>query len=254
MILKKIKSHYLDTAGTDRYLITYADLITLLLGLFVILYATAQVDSSKFKMFSSAFSEYFKVKDDKILQGGDGVLEGHKMGVPTAILPPVAQRTVEDFIEQSESVLQQFFVEGRITMRREETGVILVLAENLLFASAKAEIQPAGEAMLDSLATILRGLDFEISVDGHTDADPIRTFQFESNWHLSVARATNIAYSLISKGIPEHNVVIRGFGSQRPLDENITREGKAKNRRVEIGINEKTYNMAKESELEENND
>ena len=73
-------------------------------------------------------------------------------------------------------------------------------------------------------------------MDGHTDSTPIRTFRYESNWHLSVARALNVAYLLIEKGIPKNNLIIRGFGDQKPIASNNTAESKAKNRRVELTI------------------
>jgi len=84
----------------------------------------------------------------------------------------------------------------------------------------------------------------QIQVDGHTDAVPIKSFTYESNWQLSAARAVNVAQSLIDKGVPAHNIVIRAYGEQRPIADNMTEEGKEKNRRVEIIITQKDNNMA----------
>jgi chemotaxis protein MotB len=94
------------------------------------------------------------------------------------------------------------------------------------------------------LSSALHGLgkDQEIDIDGHTDSDPIRNFRYPSNWHLSVARAANIAYSLTEKGVPEYSIVVRGFGATRPIADNASPEGKAKNRRVEITITDLKQN------------
>ncbi|MFP4529572.1 MAG: flagellar motor protein MotB [Candidatus Kapaibacterium sp.] len=218
---------------TDRYLITYADLITLLLGLFVILYASAQVDEAKYKEFSAAFSEYFK--PGQTLEGGSGVLEGSRQGLPEPILPP-SSKSFEAIASEVESRLKDYIEQGELRVQKIDDGIVLTLSEKLLFQSSKAEIQEGAFAALDTLANILQGVDYQISIDGHTDSDPIRTFRYESNWHLSVARALNVGYYLIQHGLPEVNTNIRGFGAQRPVVGNETPDGKAMNRRVEITL------------------
>ena len=236
---KKLRHRLTErNSGTDRYLITYADLITLLLGLFVILYATSRVDSTKFKEMSAAFSEYFKAKDAKILQGGDGILTGHSKGVPEAILPPRNGKSLDEISIRTEKALSKYIESGSLEIKKQKQGIILVLPEKLLFESARAEIRGEGIEVIDTLASILSGIKQNITIDGHTDSTPIKTFQYESNWHLSVARALNVAYQLLDQGVPEENLSIRGYGSQKPVAENLTEAGKAKNRRVEISITE----------------
>ncbi len=226
--------------GADRYLITYADLITLLLGLFVILYASSQVDQEKFKDYSAAFSEYFTAKDDKMLQGGDGVLQGNKKAVPNAILAPPANMSIREINIEISTALQEYIQNGSLEIRKVEDGFAIVMPEKMLFESARANIQPFAETIMDTLASVLKGINKQITVDGHTDSDPITTFQYESNWHLSAARATNVAYKLIQKGVPEENLIIRGFAAQRPVSPNTDEFGKSKNRRVEITVKEQS--------------
>lgn len=222
----------------DRYLVTYADLITLLLGLFVILYASSQVDKDKFKEFSEALSQYFKSKPAQVLEGGDGVLSGSKQGVPEPILIPTGNKTLSQVNQETQSALSKFIQSGMMSVRQSSGALTLVLPEKLLFQSAKAELQTDAYTALDSIASVLKGTNFAVFVDGHTDSQPIRTFQYESNWHLSVARAMNVGYRLIRNGVQEHNFVIRGFGAQKPITANNTDQGKAQNRRVEITISE----------------
>ncbi|MGE5479411.1 MAG: flagellar motor protein MotB [Chloroflexota bacterium] len=235
---KRVKSDE-ETSGepsSDRYLITYADLITLLLGLFVILYATSQIDNEKFKAFSSAFSEYFKAKDSKTLQGGDGVLQGHKKGVPLATLAPLTIKSPAEVESKLSKSLAKEIAQGGIKITFAGNEMILSVQEKLLFESGKAELSADAYRIIDILAASLRGSDLKISVDGHTDSAPIRSFQFESNWHLSVARATNVAYGLVRAGAPEDNLSIRGFAATRPVAPNSSEAGRALNRRVEVVI------------------
>jgi chemotaxis protein MotB len=244
---KENQGNFVDTTGADRYLITYADMLTLLLGLFVILYASSRVDQGKYKEMSAAFSEYFQVKNPKILQGGDGVLEGHSKGVPEPILAPSSANSIEEIKKTTRNVLGKYIETGSLEIREDKSGITVVLPEKLLFESGKANIQTKALPVLDTLSAVLKNIPFQIMVDGHTDSQPIKTFRYESNWHLSIDRALNVAYELISNDIPQYNLVVRGFGAQRPIAENVSKEGKRKNRRVEITISAKSPEMATET-------
>jgi len=237
-LLIKRKNNIDFSSEKDRYLITYADLITLLLGLFVILYASSKVDEEKFKEFSKAFNMYFD--NPGVLEGGDGVMEARKDNIPEPILPHPNQKTLDEIMQEAEAALSGLLDDGKLSIKRTPGGIMLTLPEILLFESAKAVVQPEGEKVIDTLASILRGIgtDMLVTIDGHTDSNPIRTFQYESNWHLSVARATNVAYRMMQMGLPEYNVAIRGFGSQRPKVDNSNPNNRAINRRVEVTISE----------------
>ncbi len=239
MLIKKIfRTESADQEKTDRYLITYADLITLLLGLFVILYASAQVDEEKFKEYSKAFSNFFEDGKNSVLKGSNGVLNGFKGTLPGPVNPKKPNKTLDQVASETQTALKKYMDDGTIMLKRTDKELILTLSEKLLFESAKAEIRDEGLKVIDSISNVLRGMEFQITVDGHTDSKPIKTFRYESNWHLSVARALNVAYLLIKNGVPEKNMVIRGFGAQRPVADNTTPEGQARNRRVEITITE----------------
>lgn len=226
----------------DRYLITYADLITLLLGLFVILYGASQVDEAKYKELSKAFSKYFKSKDTNALTGSNGVLDGYKGLNPEPISAENTKKSLNDIYKDAKTTFNEYIEKGSVTVTGNGKEIVLSFADKLLFQTAKADIQPEGRLILDSLAGVLKGIEYQISVDGHTDNTPIKTFRYESNWHLSLARAMNVGYLLIQSGVPENNIVIRGFGEQRPVADNSAPEGKSKNRRVEVIIGELPQN------------
>ncbi len=234
-----MKRHSIHTdkehSGADRYLITYADLITLLLGLFVILYASSQVDSGKYKEFSAAMTDYFKPSADNKQQRGNKILPGAD-GIPQPILPKAQEKSIDQINLEVEKALQQEINEGKVSIQRTSTGIIVNLPEKLLFQSAKSDIQPNAFPVLDSITAILSGINKKISIDGFTDSIPIHTFQYESNWQLSTARAMNIGYYILKKGVSEQNFSIRGFGANKPSASNSSPDGRAKNRRVEILI------------------
>lgn len=246
MLLKKkqIREEESGRTSADRYLITYADLITLLLGLFVILYVTSRVDEERYKEFSKAFADYFKSTDPQNGSNELGVFQGVKKGIPEPVMPSAAKRSLQEIQADVQKILAEYIQRGDINVETRGSNVVITLPEKLLFKSGKAEIETIGEEVLDKLSSVLHGLskDQEIDIDGHTDSDPIKNFRYPSNWHLSVARAANIAYSLTAKGVPEHSIVIRGFGATRPIADNATPEGKAKNRRVEITITDLKQN------------
>lgn len=246
MLIRK-KHRENEEAGQERYLLTYADLITLLLGLFVILYATAQVDEVKYKQFSKAFSEVFNRGGggDGVLEGGKGVLTGDKGTLDgggnkavQSMTPFKGNESIEAIGIRTKELLKSYLQDGRIEMRTAGKELIMSLPEKLLFESAEADIKTNGRPVIDTIAGVLKFLQNRISIDGHTDADQISSFKYASNWHLSTQRALTIGYYMIAKGMQEANVSIRGFGAQRPITSNNTEEGKAKNRRVEITISE----------------
>lgn len=242
-MLKNKRHKEEEHVSSDRYLITYSDLITLLLGLFVILYAVSSIDEEKYKQISMAFSDYFTPSQ---LQGGSGVLPGRKDGVPEPILPSPkhnAGKTIQDIEREAREKLSEYISKGRLQLTTTASGLTLTMPEKLLFESGSADIQPEGSVFLEYLGGILRNIDYQVSIDGHTDSDPIRNGKYATNWHLSVNRAANVGIKLVESGMPENILAIRGFSYQRPVADNVTAEGKSKNRRVEIIISERPQNI-----------
>lgn len=236
--MKKIKT-IRKRADSDRYLITYADLVTLLLGLFVILYSSSQVDAEKFGEIQNALEKVFKYSGSKpLIEGGEGLLDGTKDILPEPIIPSFKDGDIEEIEYELKNRLDGFLDEFDIEVYNEANSLKISMPEKLLFKSGKAEVQEKGVIFLDTLTELLKGIPNQIKVDGHTDNDPINNFTYKSNWHLSSARSLNVATKMFKKGLPENNVLIRAFGSQRPLESNSTESGKSKNRRVEVTISE----------------
>jgi chemotaxis protein MotB len=237
-VAKKKRHHAEEPENGERWLLTYADLITLLLGLFVILYAMSQVDKTKYQDFISALTRQF---------GSTVVLAGHK-GITFTPAPKrgraqslkagesKAQGRQGRITTQLSALLKHEIAAGEVVIKPTSEGISINLLDFLLFETGKANIRPEALVTLNKISAYLDSIPNKLRVEGHTDNVPINTFQFPSNWHLSVARSMNTGYYIIQRGIPPERLSIAGYSEYRPVADNDTPENRSKNRRVEIVI------------------
>lgn len=212
--------------NVDRWLLTYADLITLLLGLFVILYGMSKIDLDRYEQVVAALGGVFGREG--------GVLEGKKQVVET--LTPL-QRERNKIQQAIQSAIGDLTQKGLVSFTQNERGVTVHLTEELLFPSGSAELKGSSLAVLDTIASVLVTLPNDIRIEGHTDNVPISTERYPSNWHLSVARALNTAFYIIKKyNMKPGQLSIAGYAEYRPLVPNTSAENRARNRRVDIVI------------------
>jgi len=215
----------------ERWLLTYADLITLLLGLFVILYASSQIDTAKYKEVVSALVNLFGGGPAATgsLPGEKGVMEN-----VSAVSPEKESRQLENKVK---AAVGEALKAGGAIVTHDERGVTVHFLEKFMFDEGSSEIRAYAYPVLDTLGFLLESIPNRIHVEGHTDNTPIHTKQFPSNWHLSVARALNVGYYLLQNyRIRPEKVSIIGYGENRPLVPNDTPLHKAQNRRVDIVI------------------
>ena len=230
------------SASQERYLITYADLLTLLFALFIILYSISKPDEEKTREVLRAMNNVFN--PTQLIHGNN--LSPNISSSPTPPLIMFQEKiiSVPEIQEKMEEALLPLIGNSTIGFEKHPEGVKLTIPSKFLFASARANLLQTSNNLIDTIANVLAGIDMQIQVDGHTDAVPIKSFMYESNWQLSAARAVTVAQSLIDKGVPAQNIVIRAYGEQRPITDNMTEEGKEKNRRVEIVVSTKDANVA----------
>lgn len=219
-----------DSAGGLRWLLTYADMITLLTVFFVVLYSMAKGDVGKFQILAETFDRAFHL----------GVFRGFN---PTEVegiggAPGTLRADVFSLLTQPVEDLARdlgFAEEVRVGQRRE--GVVLSLSGNLLFNSGTAELRPEGRQVLARVAEVLRPLPNRLRIEGHTDNIPFSTPQFRSNWELSAARALAVLnYLRTEGGIAEDRLSYAAFGENRPVASNDTRQGRQRNRRADIVV------------------
>lgn len=238
----------------ERWLITYADMITLLMVLFIVLFSIGQTDLKKFQALKAGLEKSFGGRPGEgALDGGDGVLDGG----PAAPVPveDLALRALEDQ-EHREAVARQEQIalerareeiagelnahglRDSVKFRLEARGlVVTVITDQVLFDLGSATLRPEGREVLDDLAPALARLPNALAVEGHTDDRPIHAGRYPSNWELAAERATSVLrYLLEAHHLPAARLSAAGYADQRPLVPNDTEANRSQNRRVEIVV------------------
>lgn len=231
----------------ERWLLTYSDLITLLLIFFVIMYALSSINARKFKAVAMSLS--------RAMGGGQSVV----MDYPGASLAPGASGSylLESMgidkeaaelsdLEQLRNELQEYInqhgLSGKVTVGMEERGVVLSFRDVALFPLGSAELTPEAREMIKKIGQILLKVPNHIRVEGHTDDLPINTREFPSNWELSVARSTRVVQELIKElGFAPQRLSASGYGEYRPRVPNDSASNRQKNRRVDVVILKSKY-------------
>lgn len=242
----------------ERWLLTYADMITLLLALFVVLFAISSVNVSKLKTLQQSLRDAFS---GKVVNGGQAILEtSDSVAVktlqsspkivpktPSIGQPPTASakaalaaRREQDELQQLKRQLDAFAVAHGFkaqveTVVTQRGLVVRLLTDKVLFDSGRAALKAQGVPLLNEVGTLL-GVDgvHPILVEGHTDDVPISTGQYASNWELSTARASTVVRYLIDRNLPARRFGAAGYADIHPLASNGSSTGRARNRRVEV--------------------
>jgi chemotaxis protein MotB len=236
---RKAKHHEEEHENAERYLITYADLITLLLGLFIILYVSADQDTKKFKTMMAAAGDVFGTKSGGGSAGkgaglGAGQGEGAGAGAGGHEPQPAPANSDKQLAIDAKEIASKIDGPG-IKVTHDERGIVLLLKDSLFFDSGSASIKTPAYATLEKIAPAIGKLTYPVRVEGHADNVPIQTALYRSNWHLSAARALAAAEVLISRGnLPPARLQVVGFGDTRPVAANKTENDRRQNRRVEI--------------------
>lgn len=238
----------------ESWLIPYADLLTLLLALFIVLFAMSSVDAVKFQQLSRAFNDVFS--------GGTGVLEFQSPMPEGQIQTPIDRK--EDVEKKAEekadlakdqlellalqkkvnSYIAQKKLTDKLNTKLTDEGLLLTIRDNVLFESGKADVRSTDINIAYEIADLLvMDPPRNIIISGHTDNVPIRTARYESNWELSVMRAVEFMKIILkNEQLDPRWFSAKGFGEFQPIATNNTAEGKARNRRVEILILPRTSN------------
>ena len=239
----------------ERWLLTYADMITLLMALFMVMFSISTVKDGKYDQLTRSLKDAFS---GQIFTGGTSFREqGSSAGgnaQPTAE-PPIpalcpitgkipsmgsaSEKEDEDFRQvkrEIEDYAQTQGLEAKVSAEIARRGLVIrMLTDDVLFDSGRATLRPEGRPLLDKMARVLRAeVRHPIVVEGYTDKVPVDTAQFPTNWELSAVRSTSVLRYLIRGDVSPGRLSAAGYGALHPADTNGTERGRMRNRRVEI--------------------
>lgn len=228
----------------ERWMVSYADFITLLFAFFVVMYGISSVNEGKYKDFSLSMSQVFGQKGS-VADDGAIRLTGDEMYFK-ALVDKRNARLAEKQRKQNERLqnlsrrlndkLAGFVNKGTMSISQSGRGVTLDISANMLFLPGDAALQPEAVAWLRDIAKILLREELPVEVEGYTDNLPISTARFPSNWELSAMRASSVVRLFIDEGINAARLKAVGHADNNPVAANDTPEGRARNRRVTVTV------------------
>lgn len=233
----------------ERWLVSYADFITLLFAFFVVMYAISSVNEGKYKVLSNSLVNAFNNKTAET--GGQPIAV--IQGAPLMPVKPIAKpdkladqkkeekkneqrQKMKNVADDIKNALQPLIAQGKVKLLETSRGVTIEINDSILFPAGQARLQAASINAMLAIAQVLAASDFPITIEGHTDNIPIATAQFPSNWELSAMRATTVLRLFNDGGVGAERLTAIGYGETRPIETNTTAEGRARNRRVSILI------------------
>lgn len=203
--------------STDRWLVSYADFVTLLFALFVVLFAVARSERASAKQVADSFRRAISNR-------------------PAPVQPPPVSELTSAF-ERLQEQLAPEIAAGKMKVAMETRGVVISLREGAFFASGSDGINPAGYDSMGKVAAVIHDLHNSVRLEGHTDSVPIKNGRFHSNWELSAARSIAVLSYFESRfGISADRFSISGYAENLPVADNESEDGRAQNRRVDVVI------------------
>ena len=227
----------------ERWLVSYADFITLLFAFFVVMYALSSLNEGKYRVLSNSLVTAFRSADST--GGGPMIMTNPQL---TSIRPTLRPKTASQQAREAQTermkniardvtqVMSPYSTQGQVAVIETERGITVEINDSLLFSPGRAELAPAAEQAILGVGSVFAATEFPVTIEGHTDNIPISTPLFPSNWELSAVRATTVLRILMSAGVGAERLTAIGYGDQRPTANNETPEGRARNRRVAIQL------------------
>ncbi|PID43282.1 MAG: flagellar motor protein MotD [Gammaproteobacteria bacterium] len=234
----------------ERWLVSYADFITLLFAFFVVMYSVSSVNEGKYKVLSETLEGVFNASQRSITPIAIGENISYSQPSESSDASPlhaivIAPRggegniqtevnTFREIADQFATTLDTLVTDGLVSINENDDWIEISLKEKILFTSGGTEPVYESFPVMEKIANVLKNTEYAILVEGFTDNIPIRTRSFPSNWELSAARASAIVRLLVSEGVAQTRMAAVGYGSTQPVASNETAEGRQQNRRVVI--------------------
>ncbi|CAB1254392.1 flagellar motor protein MotB [Clostridium sp. MT-14] len=226
-----------------RWMLTYSDLITLLMIFFVVMYSMSQVDQTKYKQLSESLSVAMGGGKTIIGSEDNPSIKENVNKMDNLNSTQDEEKKLSELKAQVDKYLKENGMSKDVSTTVDERGLVVSMNDTLLFDTGKADIKPQFQQELTEMGKILNQLGNYIRIEGHTDNVPISNSEYSSNWKLSCDRASNVTEFLIAKsGIQPQKLSAIGYGEYRPIADNSNETGKAKNRRVDVIILNSKFN------------
>lgn len=248
----------------ERWLVSYADFITLLFAFFVVMYALSSVNEGKYRVLSDSMVSAFRnaplntsgqlplitptppaTQKPTIMINKDKAKEAAKEAVKQRQRDKM-RNVAKDILD----VMAPLIATGKVRVLETSRGVTIEINDSILFAPGQALLQPTLVKAMSAIAEVLAASDFPITIEGHTDNVPISTSQFPSNWELSAVRATTVLRLFNDAGVASERLTAIGYADTRPVEPNLLADGRARNRRVSILIDSAIPEKGTEVDLE----
>ncbi|MFZ5594651.1 MAG: flagellar motor protein MotD [Pseudomonadota bacterium] len=243
------KKKHEEHENHERWLVSYADFITLLFAFFVVMYSISSVNEGKYRVLSDSLIAAFKAspKSMEPIQIGKDAKSSDDKAKSAIIMPkvPVPQlgkgenassQTLNRMASKIEHAMSELIAKGLVSVKRGNLWLEVEINTNILFPSGSANLQDEAKPVLSEISKILRDFKNPIRVEGFTDNKPINTIVFPSNWELSSARSASVVHLFMNNGISPERMAAVGYGEYRPFQDNATEDGRNKNRKVVIVI------------------
>ena len=221
-----------DEAGS--WIFTFADMVSLLFAFFVILYTMSKVDQQKYVEMAQSLKQTFTKEAVQQKQGNIINPQSLQKDMEAKNVGDIVDHELNNIMQKVNSFIYKENLQTKISTFIDDRGVVVKIADDVLFDSGQGVFNKNSNDLLINLVMIVKQYPYPIRIEGHTDDTPIRTTLFPSNWELSTARACNVVRYFIDHGLNPRLFSAEGFGEYRPIANNNTPSGKAKNRRVEV--------------------
>ena len=243
---KSRRNKHSEHENTDRWLVSYADFITLLFAFFVVMYSMSSINEGKYRVLSDTLVEAFKTppkspepiqigQESKAIRPSDPDMKAIEL-VNIRPKQPQYTKQMEHIAENLSENLAPLVNQNLIKITKDKLWVKIEMNNQILFSSGYAKLSEQAYPVLEELSEVLRTLPNHIDVEGHTDNLPIRTSIYPSNWELSASRAASVVHLFTKNGVNPERLSAIGFGEFRPEADNATLSGRKQNRRVSVVI------------------
>ncbi|PXW91358.1 chemotaxis protein MotB [Nitrosomonas sp. Nm84] len=237
-----------STENHERWLVSYADFITLLFAFFIVMYAISSINEDKYRVLSHSLVSAFKSSNSSSLISAQST-EFTPIHIPQSeqvnSIRPIDElssskaKKQEKMRSMAKSILhalEPLVKDGQVRVTQSSLGITVEINASVLFSPGQAKLADNSSLALQAVAHVIKDHEHEIQVEGHTDNLPIHTENFPSNWELSAARASSVIRLFVENGVEASRLTAVGYGENRPMETNETPEGRKRNRRVAVMI------------------